>query len=491
MFTLPNFRDLEPFIQIDASITENLFIFCAVANGDRTEILMKIIIAGAGKVGETLAAQLIDEGYDITMIDTRTEVLEACVGEYDVIAVQGNCAVVATLREAGVESADLLICATGNDEVNLLTSVTAHALNQNLHTIARIRDPEYAENVIRMRRDFGLSMSFNPEKQAAEEIARLIRYPGFLQRDTFAKGRAEIVELKLEEGHPLCGVSLSALPTLVKCKVLVCAVLREGEPIVPTGAFILKEGDRLFVTAPTENLSRMLKNLGIVTHKAKHTMVVGGGRISYYLAEILEKSGIDVKIIEKDAERCKQLAEMLSRAEIVCGDVGHRTLLESEGLRQSDALISLTDLDELNMLVSIYGSGWGVPQVITKLSRVDDSKILDSLPVGSVINPRKLCSSSILRYVRAMDHKAGAAITVHSLADGAAEASEFLVTEQTLHCGEALRNIQLKKNILVAGITRGAETKIPDGNSCFEVGDSVVVVAPSEAEIYELNDIFD
>lgn len=451
---------------------------------------MKIIIAGAGKVGETLAGQLTDEGYDVTMIDTRTEVLEACVGEYDVIAVHGNCAGVGTLREAGIENADLLICATGNDEVNLLTSVTAHALNKKLHTIARIRDPEYAENVIRMRKDFGLSMAFNPEKQAAEEIARLIRYPGFLQRDTFAKGSTEIVELKLEENHPLCGVSLSALPALVKCKVLVCAVLREGEPIVPTGSFTLKDGDRLFVTAPTENLSRMLKNLGIVAHKAKHVMVVGGGRISYYLSEILEKSGVGVKIIEKDAVRCEQLASMLSRAEIVCGDVGHRTLLESEGLRESDALISLTDLDELNMLVSIYGSGWGVPQVITKLSRVEDSKILDSLPVGSIISPRKLCSRSILRYVRAMDHKAGAAITVHSLADGAVEASEFLVTEETLHCGKTLRDIKIKKNILVAGITRGADTNIPDGDSKFEVGDFVVVIAPSEAGISELNDIF-
>ena len=452
---------------------------------------MKIIIAGVGKVGETLAAQLSAEKYDITLIDTREDVLQACVSEYDVIAVHGNCAVAATLRDAGIENADLLICATGNDEVNLLTSVTAHALAKNLHTIARIRDPEYAENAIQMRADFGLSMVFNPEKQAAVEIARLIRFPGFLQRDTFAKGRTEIVELRVEENHPLCDVSLSSLPALVKCKVLVCAVLRAGEPIIPTGGFVLREGDRLFVTAPTENLSRMLKNLGIVTHKAKQTMVIGGGRISYYLAEILDASGIGVKIIEKDAERCVQLAETLARAEIVCGDVGHRTLLESEGLREADALITLTDMDELNMLVSVYGSGWGVPQVITKLSRVEDSKILDSLPVGSVICPRKLCSTSILRYVRAMDHKAGAAITVHSIAEGAVEASEFLVTDQAKYCGKPLREIKLKKNILVAGITRAAQTKIPDGESCFEVGDFVVIVAPSEAGICELNDIFD
>lgn len=452
---------------------------------------MKIIIAGAGKVGETLAEQLTAENYDVTMIDLRTDVLEACVSAHDVIAVHGNCATVATLRDAGIENADLLICATGNDELNLLTSITAHALNKDLHTIARIRDPEYAENTIQMRSHFGLSMVFNPEKQTAEEIARLIRFPGFLQRDTFAKGRTEIVLLRLDEGHHLCGVALSALPTLVKCKVLVCAVLRGGETIIPTGTFVLKQGDLLLVTAPTENLSRMLKNLRIVKHKTKTAMLVGGGRISYYLAEILEKSGIGVKIIEKDTARCEQLAQMLPHAEIVCGDVRHRTLLESEGLRDSDAMIALTDLDELNMLVSIYGSNWDVPQVITKLSEVEDSKILDSLPVGHVVHPRKLCSRSILRYVRAMDHKAGAAITVHSLAEGAVVASEFLVTEETLHRGNPLREIRTKRNVLVASITRGSNTVIPDGSSHFEVGDFVVVVAPSEAKIYELNDIFD
>lgn len=452
---------------------------------------MKIIIAGDGKVGETLAAMLsAEKRHNITLIDTRADVLEASVSAHDVIAVLGNCATSAPLRDAGIETADLLIAATGNDEVNLLCSTVAHAMNKNLHTIARIRDPEYAGDAVRMRSHFGLSLVFNPEKQAAEEIARLIRFPGFLRRDTFAKGRTEIVELRLEEGHPLIGVTLSALPALVKCKVLVCAVLREGEPIIPTGSFVLCEGDRLLVTAPSENLSLMLKNLKIVTHKAKRVMLVGGGRLSFYLAELLDKSGIDVKIIEKDSARCEALAANLAHTEIVCGDVGHRTLLESEGLRSSDALITLTDLDELNMLVSIYGTNWGVPQVITKLSHVEDSKILDTLPVGSVICPRKLSSSTVLRYVRAMEKKAGAAITVHSLADGAVEASEFLVTEETLHRGEPLKNISRKRNVLVASITRHGVTLIPDGSSAFEVGDFVVIVAPSEAGIDELNDIF-
>ncbi|MBR2324944.1 MAG: Trk system potassium transporter TrkA [Clostridia bacterium] len=451
---------------------------------------MKIIIAGAGKVGETLTAQLSEENYEITLIDTNADTLEACVSAYDVIAVHGNCATTASLTDAGVENADLLIAATGNDEVNLLCSVTAHALNEKLHTIARIRDPEYTDDAVRMRQSYGLSMVFNPEKQAAEEIARLIRYPGFLRRDTFAKGRTEIVELKLEGKHPLIGVSLSALPSLVKCKVLVCAVLRDGKPIIPSGTFVLAEGDRIFVTAPTKNLTLMLKNLKIVKHKAKNPIIIGGGRISYYLADLLEKSGISAKIIEKDRERCEALAAALARTEIVCGNVGHRTLLESEGLRTTNALVTLTDLDELNMLVSIYGTTWGVPQVITKLSHVEDSKILDTLPVGSVICPRKLCASSILRYVRAMDHQTGAAITVHSLAEGAVEASEFLVTTETLYRGKALRDIRMKKNVLVASITRAGETAIPDGSSEFEVGDFIVVVAPSSAEIYELNDIF-
>lgn len=451
---------------------------------------MKILIAGSGKLGETLARQLCAEEHDVTLVDSDRSVLESGLNRYDVMGVMGNCASMEVLRQAGVESANLLIAVTGSDEVNLLTCTTAHYINPKLHTIARIRNPDYAEQAYSMRDAFALSMIVNPERQAATEIERLLRYPGFLKRDTFAKGRMEIVELKLEADSRLCNVTLSSLNTLVRCRVLVCAVLRGGNAIAPDGNFVLHAGDRVFVTASTEVLSELLKNLGIVTHRAERVMLIGGGKISYYLAQALEESRLDVQLVEKDPDICKQMAKALPRTTVIQGDAADRSVLEGEGLASCDALVTLTGLDELNMVISLYGSGFGVKQIITKVGRMEDGRVLDSLPLGSVICPRKLSCSTIVRYVRAMQKQAGAAITVHTIADGQVEAIEFPVDEHTLHCGEPLKKLKLRENILLVGINRGDHTEIPNGDSSFEQGDSVVVVSSGATVLMQLNDIF-
>lgn len=451
---------------------------------------MKILIAGSGKLGETLARQLCAEEHDVTLVDSDRSVLESGLNRYDVMGVMGNCASMEVLRQAGVESADLLIAVTGSDEVNLLTCTTAHYINPKLHTIARIRNPDYADQAYSMRDAFALSMIVNPERQAATEIERLLRYPGFLKRDTFAKGRMEIVELKLEADSRLCNVTLSSLNTLVRCRVLVCAVLRGGNVIAPDGNFVLHAGDRVFVTASTEVLSELLKNLGIVTHRAQRVMLIGGGKISYYLAQALEESRLDVQLVEKDPDICEQMAKALPRTTVIQGDAADRSVLEGEGLASCDALVTLTGLDELNMVISLYGSGFGVKQIITKVGRMEDGRVLDSLPLGSVICPRKLSCSTIVRYVRAMQKQAGAAITVHTIADGQVEAIEFPVDEHTLHCGEPLKKLKLRENILLVGINRGDHTEIPNGDSSFEQGDSVVVVSSGATVLMQLNDIF-
>ena len=452
---------------------------------------MKILLAGGGTVGETLVEQLSAEGYDLTVIDPDSSKLEQLVEHYDVMAVQGNCASMETLRQAGADKADLMIVATGSDEVNLLCTMTVHGLNPKIHTIARIRDPEYVEQAYSMRNVFGLSLAFNPEKQAAIEIERLLKYPGFLKRDSFAKGRVEIVELRIDADSKLCNVSLSMLNSIVKCKVLVCAVLRDGVAITPGGHFTLQAGDKIFVTAPTNTLSLLLKNLGIVTHKVRRVIIAGGGTIAYYLAEALMDDHIRVTMIEKDKKRCKKLAELLPRANIICGDAGSQPLLTSEGLSDCDALITLTGMDELNVIVSMYGSSCEVAQIVTKLDHVGDAKIIDNLPVGSIICPRKLCCNNIVRYVRAMQNQAGAAITIHTIAGGQAEAMEFIVDETTLHCGEPLKALKLKKNILIVCITRNGRIEIPNGDSCFYEGDSVIVVDNRSDLILQLNDIFE
>ena len=452
---------------------------------------MNIIIAGDGKVGGTLTRLLCTEGHDITLIDTNARILEASLERYDVMAVHGNCAAMEILQQAGVKDADLLIAATSADEINLLCCTTAHGLNPKLHTIARIRNPEYTSQIYKMRNIFGLSMPINPERQAAIEIERLIKYPGFLRRDVFAKSRSEIVELRIDSKSKLLGVQLMDLPSIVKCRVLICAVLRFGQALVPnSGSFTFREGDRVFVTAPTKDLTTLLKNLGIITRRVRNCLLCGGGRVCIYLATALEKSGIKVTIVEKDYERCQMLSEKLPDSTIIHGNAGDTDLLESEGLSQFDAMVTLTGEEELNMIVSLYATSVGIPQVITKLGHISNQSIIDTLNLGSVVCPKDLVSNNIVHYVRAMQNQSGAAISVHSIADGQVEAMEFLVDEHTRGCGTALKNLQPKANVLIASITHGSVTEIPNGDSMFHVGDIVVVVTTERGSIRQLNDVF-
>ena len=451
---------------------------------------MNIIIAGNGKVGTTLARRLAEEGYNLTLIDSNADVLADVCEEFDVLGVQGNCASMPVLQQAGVADADLLIAATSQDEVNLLCCTTAHGLNANLHTIARIRNPEYTQQIYAMRDVFALSLSVNPEKQAAREIENLLRLPGFLQRDTFAKGRTAIVELRVDKDSKLRNVLLNNLNSIVKCKVLVCAVLRDGDAITPGGNFVLREGDRIFVTAPTINLSTLLKNLNIVTRKVRKVLLCGGGRVSLYLAELLCKDGIDVSIIENDYGRCVQLATALPDATVLCGDATDKSLLEEHGLTGCDALVSLTGIDELNMIISLYANTRGVPHVITKLGHTENRSISNNLSLGSVVSPRELCCDNIIRYVRAMSNHSGTAESVHSIADGQVEAVEFRVDQHTQYQSIPLKDIRLRDGVLLVSIPHGSVTEIPGGNSIFLEGDTIVAVTSRRGSLRQINDIF-
>lgn len=315
--------------------------------------------------------------------------------------------------------------------------------------------------------------------------------PGFLKREPFAKGRVEIVELKVDESSKLKNATLSELNNIFKCRVLVCTVLRDGKAITPGGDFVLKEGDRVFVTASTDDLALLLKNLGIITRKVSRVIVCGGGRISYYLAQQLQKSGIHLQIIESDYERCVQLAALLPNVEVIHGDASSESLLESEHIDQCDAIVTLAGIDEMNMIISIYGSNRGVPQVITKIGHLENNSILNSLPLGSVISPKELCCNTMVHYVRAMQNQTGAAVSVHTIADGQVEALEFVADKTTLNCGVPLRQLRIKKGTLIACIIHGANTEIPGGGSVFREGDTIIVVSGGEHVINQLNDIFE
>lgn len=451
---------------------------------------MKIIIAGAGKVGASLTKQLSSEGYDITLIDFNSSVLEKLEESFDVMTVQGNCATMDTLQQAGVKDAKLLIATADADELNLLCCMTAHGMNPKLHTIARIRNPEYTNQIYRMRDVFALSLMVNPEKQTAIEIERQLRYPGFLKRDTFAKGRVEIVELKIGSDSILKNVVMNDFGKIVKAKTLVCGVLKDGKTIVPDGDYVLEEGDRIYVTATPEQLEMLLDNLEIQRKKVKNVMIIGGGRVSVYLAQLLHSQKINVKIIEKSYDRCRVLAERLPYANVICGDASNEQLLHKENIQNCDALITMTGVDELNMIVSLYGIQCDNTQVITKLSHVDNSKLLERLNLGSIVSPRELCCNLIIRYVRAMKNQSGAAVSVHSIADGMMEALEFRVDNTAMHLDEPIKNVKIKKNVLIASISKSGHHVIPTGNATISEGNTVVVVKTGNVKIDQYNDIF-
>ena len=451
---------------------------------------MNIVIAGVGKIGKTIAKQLASEGHNLTLIDEKSRVLDSVVEQYDAMGVTGNCASMEVLRSAGIDETDLVIAVTNADEVNLLCCLTAHGLNPKVHTIARIRNPEYAEQIMTMRQVFPLSMTVNPEKQAAQEIERLLKFPGFLRRESFAKGKAEIVELRVDKRSPLNNVALMELRNVVKCRVLVCAVLRGGEAVAPSGDFVLQEGDRIFVTAATSERAVLLQNLGITTGRVRKVLLCGGGKVSFYLASLLEKDNMDVRILERNYDRCVELAELLRDTSVIHGDCSNMSVLENQGFDQCDALVALTGLDETNMIVAIYGGNRGVRQIITKISREENNSVANELALGSIINPRELCSNHIVRYVRAMENQTGAAVSVHAIADGQAEAVEFLVDAATRNCGVPLKDMKLKKNVLMAAITHGTQTQIPAGDSVFQKGDTVVVVTSGRGILRNINDIF-
>ena len=451
---------------------------------------MKIIIAGDGKVGLALTRQLLHEGHEVTIVDSNPVVLQTNMYQYDVLAVQGNAATMEALRQARVEQADLLIAATSADEINLLCCVTAKKMNSRLHTIARVRNPDYTEQLFVMREELGLSMTINPELSAAREIFHLLQFPSFLHRDSFAKGRVEIVGLRVDERSRLNGVPLHQLYKIAQVKVLVCAVLRGGRAVIPDGSFELKKGDRIFVTARAVNLAQLIKNLGIAEQKVRRVMLVGGGHISFYLAQRLLDARLSVKIIEQNPDRARFLAENLPGAAVVLGDGSSRNLLESEGLAEADALVSLTGMDEENIVLSMYARSQGVPKVVTKVNRLEYGNMFEELDIGSIVSPKELCSALIARYVRSMQNKTGKILTLHPIAEGGAAAMEFRVDESVLYRGVPLKDVPLRRGILISCITHGGTTIIPDGTSRFDAGDTVVAVSTLDTPVQQMNDLF-
>lgn len=438
---------------------------------------MKILIAGGGKIGYTVADLLSGEGHDLTVIDRDPAVIASIANALDVICVEGSAANPETLREAGAADADLLLAATQKDEVNMICGIAARKLG-TAHVVARIRDPEYLAQTEFLREALGLSVIVNPEYECAREISRILRFPSAVRVDAFSQGSMEIIETRVPEGGRLDGAALRELPKRFGARVLVCVVERGGEALIPNGDFVLRAGDMLSVSGDSGELRRFFEAMGQYRRPVRSVMIMGGGRIAVYLARLLHESGIETSVLERDRQRCDELCDLLPEAQILCGDATRGEVLKEEGIRGTDAFVALTGDDEDNIITSLYAMRCQVPKIVTKVNRGHLADMLESFGIDSVIAPRELVAQQLVRYVRAMGDSVGSSMeTLHRLADGKVEAMEFKVSGGAACVGVPLRELRLKKDILVSAVIRDGKCLIPGGDTVIRPGDHAVLVA--------------
>lgn len=437
---------------------------------------MKIIIVGCGKVGKTLAEELNKEDNEVTVIDRRYAEVESLSNKFDVMGVVGNGASYKTQMEAGIKKADILIAVTGSDELNLLCCLIAKRAG-NCQTIARVRNPEYSEEIGFVKGALGLAMTINPEFAAAQEIARVLRFPSAIKIDTFAKGRVEMLKFRVLGESRLNGMLVMNIAPKLGADVLVCAVERDGEIFIPKGDFRLQEKDVVSIIAGPKKASDFFKKIGIETHQVKDTMIVGGGDTGYYLAKLLQPMGIGIKLIEQNEERCNLLSELLPKAQIIHADGSEQIVLIEEGVGQAEAFVALTNIDEENVMLSLFARSQTSGKIATKINRMDFDRVIKELDLDTTVYPKKITALYILQFVRAMKNSIGCNVeTMYRILDDKAEALEFVVKDSSELPGIPLEKLKIKENTLVACIIRGRQIIIPRGKDEMRVGDSVVVV---------------
>ena len=449
---------------------------------------MKIIIVGCGKVGTTLAEQLNRENHDITLIDCDSEALQSISDSTDVMSVTGNGAVYQVQIEAGIKEADLLIATTNSDELNMLCCLIAKKAG-NCHTIARIRNPEYSAEINYIREELNLSLAINPELAAAREIARLLRFPNAIKIELFAKGRIELLKFLIPKDSILDRMKVMDVVSRLKSNVLICAVERGDDVVIPDGNFEMRGGDKMSFIAPHADCADFFRKAGIENNTVNSAMFVGGGKLTVYLAKALADTKIKIKIIEQDEERCRILSELLPHAMIIHGDGSDQKLLLEEGIRQTEAFASLTGFDEENILLSLYAASQSGAKLITKVNKIAFENVINSLNLGSVIYPKMLTADIILQYVRAMQNSMGSNIeTLYKIVADKAEALEFRVRGDSPVLGIPLEKLRTRNNLLVACINRNGRIIMPRGKDTLEAGDTVIIVT-THTGLNDLKDI--
>ena len=443
---------------------------------------LSIIIVGCGKVGITLVEQLSREGHDITVIDKNRELIRYISDTYDVMTAVGNGASYSVQKEAGIENADLIIAVTESDELNLLCCTVARRV-ANCSAIARVRTPDYNQDISYLQERLGLAMIFNPELESAREAARMLSLPTALEVASFAHGHAELVTFKIPKDNKLDGMMLwdmsKSIPEEIETNVVICAVERGNQVYIPSGNFQLQCGDEVSFVSTQKIARKFLRSIGFKTRQVRSSMIVGGGRSSYYLAQELLGMGIEVKIIEKSRQRCEELCELLPDAHIINGDGTNEALLREEGIEYAESFVALTGIDEENILLTLHARNVSDAKVVTKINRINFRSAINTLDLGSVIYPRYITSEAIVAYVRAKHNSMNSNVeTLNYICDNQVEAVEFRVNEASAVTGRMLKELKpkMKKDILIASINRGGRILIPSGNDTIEAGDTVMVV---------------
>lgn len=438
---------------------------------------MKIIVAGAGKIGYAIAAALSQEGHDITVIDKNPAAINRISNDLDLICIEGSATNSETLKEAGAAEAELMVAATLSDEVNMICGISARKLG-TAHVVARIRDTEYLMQSEFLREALGLSVTFNPEFECAKEISRILRFPSAVRVVSFSKGSVEIVDHRVEKGDKLDGMMLRQMGQLLDGNVLISVVEREGQAIIPNGDFVLKAGDKLSISGSPRGLRKFFAALGKQKKRVKTVMIMGGGRIAVYLANLLYESGMSVTIIERNRDRCEELCDLCPNAAIIHGDATRSDVLLEEGIGTVDAFIALTGEDGDNVITSMYAQTCNVGTIVTKVNREHFAGISEKFGLDRVVAPKDLVAQKLALYVRAMDDSKGSSMeTLYKLADGKVEALEFKVRENSACIGKSLKELRLRKGILICAIIRGNRSIIPDGNTQILPGDHAVVIS--------------
>ncbi len=449
---------------------------------------MRIIIVGCGKVGFALARRLSAEGHDITLIDTNPRKIQDMTEELDVMGFVGSGSSITLLNEAGLADADLLIAVTGSDELNLLCGMFAKKAG-HCHAIARVRNPAYSRELEFIQAQMGISTIINPELAAAVEISRLLRFPGALNIDTFAEGRVQLLRFELTPGLLLDGMAVRSIPTQLECDVLVCAVERAGQVFIPNGDFCLQGADIISIISTPAAALAFFKLLGLPTRPVKNAMIVGGSTVGYYLAQMLLEHGIRVRLLDNDPARCQQLTELLPKATVIHGDAADRRILLEEGLPQAEAFVSLTGLDEENLLLALYAKRKGTSKVVAKVNRIEFDDLIEGMSIGSVVYPKYIICDFVAQYVRAHQDQAGSDIkTLYRILDDRVEALEFTVGEGSAAAGRSIEELPLKKGLLLCCITRGEQVLLPRGSTRIQAGDTVIVVT-LRRDLRDLRDI--